>query len=142
MSLYSAPTKLSHLSTPRWCVSMASEKDSGVKHTHLGCGGAGNSIQKLPTDFVGSATLTLTGLVSGSDIVILEAGTETAILLVDANAGTTYDHTYGHTGVSPGAFDILVYLPGQIPFAVRSYTLQITNASLPVAQMPDPSYLP
>lgn len=35
-------------------------------------------------------TLTLTGLVSGSDIVILQAGTETERVNVDSNAGSSY----------------------------------------------------
>lgn len=84
-----------------------------------------------------SVTLTLTGLVSGSDIVILAAGTETVRVQVDAHGSTSYGYVYETTE----SIDIAVYKAGQIPFFVRNYPLSSGNANLPVAQVADPSYL-
>jgi hypothetical protein len=89
---------------------------------------------------VGQRTLTLTGLVTGSDIVLLQAGTETEIVNVDANAATTYLYTYTY---SAGVFiDVAVYKAGYVPYIVRNYQLQNGNASLPIAQVIDRNYLP
>jgi hypothetical protein len=87
-----------------------------------------------PLDVV---TLSLSGLVTGSDIVILAAGTETARVLVDANAGTSYDYVYE----TAENIDICVYKSGYIPFFIRNYALTTSDASLPIAQVADPSYL-
>ena len=87
-----------------------------------------------PLDVV---TLTLTGLVSGSDIVILQAGTETVRVAVDAHGSTSYDYVYETTE----NIDICVYKSGQIPFFIRNYPLTASNASLPIAQVEDATYL-
>ena len=81
--------------------------------------------------------LTLTGLVSGSDVVVLQSGTETVRSSVDSNVGSTWKYTYE----TPETVDICVYQPGYIPFFIRGYPLGSTNASLPVAQVADVSYL-
>lgn len=82
-------------------------------------------------------TLTLTGLVAGSDIVVLAAGTETLRDAVDAHPGTSYGYVYE----TPESVDIAVYKPGQIPFFIRNYALGAGNASLPVAQVADATYV-
>jgi hypothetical protein len=84
-----------------------------------------------------TVTLTLTGLVTGSDIVILAAGTETVRVQVDAYAGTSYAYVYE----TPENIDIAVYKSGQIPFFIRNYALSSSDASLPVAQVTDTTYL-
>lgn len=86
----------------------------------------------------GTRTLTLTGLKTGSDIVILTAGTSTELLNVDANASTTYPYSYSYA--SNTYVDICVYLRGYIPFIVRSYLLQDSNSSLPISQVQDRNY--
>jgi hypothetical protein len=58
--------------------------------------GSVQSIERLPSEPIGTAVLTLTGLVAGSDIVVLDAGTTTERVNVDANAGTTYAFSYGY----------------------------------------------
>lgn len=88
------------------------------------------------TTIVSGATLTLTGLQAGSDIVILEAGTTTERVNVDANAGTTYAYAYTATG----DVDIGVFKAGFVPFYIRGFTLNGVNASLPIAQVPDRAY--
>lgn len=81
--------------------------------------------------------LTLTGLVAGSDVTILAAGTETVRATVEENAGTTYAYTYE----TPESIDIAIYNPGYMPFFIRNYSLGSSNASLPCAQVADASYL-
>lgn len=83
-------------------------------------------------------TLTLTGLQTGSDIVILDAGTSTERINIDANAGTTYPFVYSSTG----NVDICVYKQGYIPFAIRNYSLTSADASLPIAQVADRNFTP
>ena len=81
--------------------------------------------------------LTLTGLVSGSDIVILQAGTETVLGQVDQNTPTTWVYTYE----TPQAIDIFVSKAGKVPFYIRNYVLQSSNASLPIAQTNDRNFI-
>jgi hypothetical protein len=82
-------------------------------------------------------TLTLTGLVAGSDVTILASGTETVLATQEDVVGATYNYVYE----SPQSIDIAVYQPGYIPFFIRGYALGLTNASLPCAQVADASYL-
>lgn len=81
-------------------------------------------------------TLTLNGLVAGSDIVILAAGTTTERVNVDANPGTSYAYSYE----ASEAVDICIYKAGYIPFTIRNYTLATSDASLPIAQVADRNY--
>lgn len=81
--------------------------------------------------------LTLSGIISGSDVVILSAGTETVLNQVDQNAGSTWVHTYE----TPTNIDIFVSKAGYVPFYIRNYTLQSSNASLPIAQTIDRNYI-
>lgn len=83
------------------------------------------------------ATLTLTGLIAGSDIVILDAGTTTERVNVDSNAGTTYAYNYTATG----DVDIGVFKTGYVPLYVRGFTLTTSDATLPIAQAVDRGYL-
>lgn len=83
-------------------------------------------------------TLTLTGLVSGSDVVILTAGTSTERANINANSGSTYAFQYEY---APGeTVDVCVYKAGYVPFAIRGYALGSTDASLPIAQLADRNY--
>lgn len=82
------------------------------------------------------ATLTLTGLEPGSDIVILDAGTTTERVNVDANAGTSYAYNYTATG----SVDIGVFKVGFVPLYIRGFTLTTSDASLPIDQIPDRNY--
>lgn len=82
-------------------------------------------------------TLTLTGLQAGSDIVILQAGTETQLLDVQENAGTTYSYIYS----TIQNVDIGVFKQGYVPFYIRNYALTSLDASLPIAQVADRNFL-
>lgn len=83
-----------------------------------------------------SITLTLTGLISGSDIVILNAGTTTERINVDANSGTTYNYGFS----VGGNVDICVYKAGYVPFSIRNYTLPASNSTLPINQVLDRNF--
>lgn len=89
---------------------------------------------QYPLDVI---TLSLNRLISGSDIVILNAGTEVERVNVDANPTTSYNYIYETTG----AVDIKVYKRGYIPFSILNYSLSSTNASLPIAQVVDRNYI-
>lgn len=88
------------------------------------------------TVIVGQKTLTLTNLLSGSDIVLLEAGTSTIIESVDQNIGSTYAFSYS----TPRNIDIGVIKPGYKVKYIRNYTLGTTDASLPIALELDRTY--
>jgi hypothetical protein len=89
---------------------------------------------------VNPKTLTLTGLISGSDVVIYEAGTTTEIEDAQENSGTTYEFNY--TGAEVGDFiDVGVFKSGYVPFYVRAYELSASDSSLPMAQVIDRAYL-
>lgn len=82
-------------------------------------------------------TLTLTGLVTGSDVVVRAAGSSTVLSSVDSNGATTWAYTYE----TPVAVDIDVIKPGYVVLPlVRNYTLPSSNASLPCAQLADRNY--
>jgi len=83
-------------------------------------------------------TLTLTGLVTGSDVVILQAGTTTVINSVDANSGSTYSYTYE----TLQNVDIKIINPGYLFPPITNYPLASSNVSLPVSQTFDRNYLP
>jgi hypothetical protein len=81
--------------------------------------------------------LTITGLVSGSDVVVLEAGTNNVLDDVDAVSGTTWDYIY----FAADTVDIGIFKAGYTPLYIRNLSIQAANASMPVAQMPDRYYL-
>ena len=83
-------------------------------------------------------TLSLTGLVNLSDVVIVASGTETVLATAEDISGATYNYVYE----TPQSVDIRVYKEGYYPTTVASaYMLGSSNSSLPVTQVPDVSYL-
>jgi hypothetical protein len=80
---------------------------------------------------------TMTGMVTGSDIVILPHGTETVRATAEDISGTTYAYTYE----TPESVDIRVYKEGYFPFSIENYMLGSTNASVLITQVPDTSYI-
>lgn len=85
-------------------------------------------------------TLTLSGLVSGSDIVIRTHGSPgTHLVNVDSNSGSTYAYTYYYAAST--AVDILVYKAGYKNYEINNYTLLEASTTIPIAQDLDPEYL-
>ena len=87
-----------------------------------------------PLDIV---SLNLTGIVSGSDVVILQAGTDTVLDQIDQVVGSTWTYNYE----TPTTIDIFVAKAGYVPFYIRNYNLGTTNSSLPIAQVIDRNFI-
>lgn len=82
--------------------------------------------------------LVLNGVQAGSDIVVLEPGTDTVLASVDSLGGTTYSLAY-----DPDEFqdvDVCVYKAGYVPFTVRNLNLGAFGATVPVAQIVDRNF--
>lgn len=94
---------------------------------------AASRLANYPLDTI---TLTLTGLQTGSDVVILQAGTTNILTAVDANAGTQYSYVYE---VAQN-IDIGIIKPGFVPLYIRNYPLTTANASVPIAQTADRNF--
>lgn len=93
------------------------------------------STNLYPLDIV---TLSFTGLVAGSDVVVRSAGTGTILASVDSNAGSSWGYVYE----TPVAIDVDVIKPGYVPKSLlRNYTPSSQNSSLPVSQQIDRNYL-
>lgn len=91
---------------------------------------------KYPSDAI---TLSLVGVVAGSDVVVRLAGTESVLANYEDTSGGTVPYTYYTAG---SAVDIDIYKPGYIPLTtIRNYTLTDQSSSIPVVQAQDPSYL-
>lgn len=86
-----------------------------------------------------SPYLNLTGLVSGSDIVVLVAGTGTILQQIDAYSGTAWAWNYDPDVVA--AVDICIYRNGYVPLSIRNLTLTVAGASIPIAQSADRNFI-
>ena len=90
----------------------------------------------------GQKTLSVTNVVSGSDVVILSAGTSTVLADNDGatNPVTSFDYSYTY---SAGTFvDIAVYKAGYVPYIIRNFLLPANGGSVQVAQTVDRNYTP
>jgi len=80
-----------------------------------------------------SRTLTLSGLQTGSDISIRTAGVVgTALVNVDANAGTTYGYVYDY--LPSQSVDIAIYKAGYKVAEIKNYLLTDANVTYPIVQ--------
>lgn len=82
------------------------------------------------------STLTITGLPTGCDVVVLTAGTETILDQRDSLAGTSYSYTYFGTQT----VDIGLIKPGYVPYYIRGLALGAGDSSIPVSLMLDRNY--
>lgn len=88
----------------------------------------------------GQKTLTISGIKSGSDVVIKASGTTTKLQEDQDIAGTsvTYSYTY-----SAGTFvDVAVYAEGYVPYYVNGFELGPDGGTIQVAQSVDRNYIP
>jgi hypothetical protein len=90
----------------------------------------------------GQVTLTLTDIVSGSDIVILSAGTTTELANYDGGASPVTSYDYSYTYAASTFVDICVYKAGHVPFVSRNNLLPASNAPFKVSQTVDRNYVP
>lgn len=98
----------------------------------------------ITLDNLASATLTVSGVITGSDVVIYDAsipsdGSGSNVLQTsDAIAGTsvTYNYTYGVVAT----VNIGVFKSGYKPTYVNGVSLSVSGSSIPVSQPLDPNY--
>ena len=88
------------------------------------------------TTVVSGATVTFTGLPTGTDVVILTAGTNTILDQVDSNVGTTY--AWGYSGTP--TVDVGFIKTGFVPYYIRNLALSSSNSSIPVAMSADRNF--
>lgn len=94
------------------------------------------------TVVAGQKTLTINKVVSGSDVVVLTAGTTTVLASNDGLTNPVTSFAYSYTYAAGTYVDIGVYKTGYIPYLVRNYLLENANGTLPVAQVVDRNYTP
>jgi hypothetical protein len=82
-------------------------------------------------------TFTLTGFPTGTDIVILTAGTSTILAQQDSNPTSTYVYTYEGTPT----VDIGFIKSGYVPYYIRNLALGSSNSSLPIVLTTDRNYI-
>jgi len=89
---------------------------------------------------VGQKTLTVSNVVSGSDVVIKSAGTLTKLQDDQDIAGTSSSYSYTY---SAGTFvDVAVYREGYIPYYVNGFELGPNGGTIQVSQSIDRNYVP
>ena len=112
---------------------------TGTVTINIAGGGTTPSIRTAgaTVNVVSGATVTFTGFPTGTDIVILTAGTSTILAQVDAHPSTSYAYSYAGTPT----IDIGFIKAGSIPFYIRNLALGSTDSSIPVALTTDRNYL-
>jgi len=95
-----------------------------------------NTGPNITVEQVVGATLTITNLEIGSDIVILQAGTSNVITSVDQVGSTTWAYIYTNLI----NIDIGVFKPGFKVKYIRNYALTTSDSYLPMTQEFDRSY--
>jgi hypothetical protein len=83
-------------------------------------------------------SITVTGVVAGSDVVILDAGTSTVLASGDAISGTSFEWEYDADDVS--TVDICVYKQGYVPLTLRGLDPGNAGVTIPVAQVADRNF--
>lgn len=91
---------------------------------------------------VGQRILTLTGVVSGSEIRIYTAGTTTELGGIETfePVGSTGDWDYTYTYASSTYVDIVIHKANYIYYRIDDYLLLDANSSIPISQQPDRQY--
>lgn len=84
------------------------------------------------------STLSVIELQTGSDVVILEAGTQNVLASVDQNPTSTFEYVYNQ----PDLVDIGFIKQGYVTKYIYNFTLSATNANLKAGQLVDRNYLP
>jgi hypothetical protein len=90
------------------------------------------------TRIVNTVTLTLTGLIAGSEVRIYTHDTTTELSGIESVEGST--HAYSYTYVAGTYVDIVVLAMGYLYYRLENFLLASTSASLPIAQQRDRQY--
>lgn len=86
---------------------------------------------------VSGATVTFTGLPTGTDIVILTAGTSTILQQVDSYGSASYPYSYSGTPT----VDVGFIKTGYVPYYIRGLALGSTDSSIPVSMTLDRNFI-
>lgn len=89
--------------------------------------------QLFPLD---TNTITFTGLPTGTDVVVLTAGTDTILAQQDENPTTSYAFTYS----GAQTVDVGFIKPGFVPLYIRNLALAEADSSIPVTLTADRNY--
>lgn len=84
-----------------------------------------------------TTTVTFTGLQTGTDVVVLTAGTTTILAQTDENPTSNYGYTYTGTPT----VDVGFIKAGFVPLYLRNLALGSVDTSIPVAMTADRNYL-
>lgn len=82
-------------------------------------------------------TLTLSGLIPGTDVVVLTGGSSDILAQQDSNVGTAFTYTYS----GAQTVDIGLINPGYVPLYIRGLSLSLSDSSIPVAQVIDRNFI-
>lgn len=94
---------------------------------------AGAQANYYPLD---TNTVTFTGLPTGTDIVVLTAGTTTILSSIDANPTTSWSYTYS----GAQSVDVGFIKPGYVVYYLRNLSLGTSDSSLPITLTADRNY--
>ena len=96
-----------------------------------------DSTARAATSTLDNIVLTLTGIITGSDVVVNSYNTNTTIGEADEIIGTTYAGTFaGGQSVT-----IKIMKSGYKPWVLYNYSLGSSNVTLPIAQVVDRDYV-
>jgi len=111
---------------------------SGIVNITIGGTGNTPSIRTAgaTVNVISGATVTFTGLPSGTDIVILTAGTTTILQQVDQNSGSSF--AWGYSGTP--TVDVGFIKPGYKVRYLRSLVLGSSDSTIPVELQADATY--
>jgi len=85
-------------------------------------------------------TLTISPVVTGSDVVVYEAGTTNVLDSWQNIAGTSVQYIYGGDEVDDYV-DVGIFKEGYVPWYQRNYQLGSSNATMPASQKVDRDYI-
>ena len=125
----------------RICVSLETERDSGVKHAYIGDAGHGYSFNKGPTDYLFTVSLTLQNVADGSRYFVEDTADGTDIATgLQSGTGDIVITGIGYAG-SSRTLRLRVRKSSSAPYYKAyevTFSLGANGASVPVAQIPDP----
>lgn len=121
---------------PGWCACETLPPVRGKQHNSEG-GYLSSGV--FPTDALGTSTITFTGLPTGTDIIVLQAGTTDVILQVDQHPSSSYALVAAYFA-TPTFIDIGFIKPGYIVFYIRALQIPEKSTIIPVALRLDINY--
>lgn len=111
---------------------------TGTVTINIAGGGSTPSIRTAgaTVNVVSGATVTFTGLPTGTDVVILTAGTSTILSQIDSNPSSTYAWSYQGTPT----VDVGFIKTGYVVQYIRGLTLGTSDSNIPVSLSLDRNY--